>query len=224
MVKQEMLALLPLLAELSETERNQIAELLMKKQVTRGEAIILAKDSSRTLYFIVDGKVKVSVADSSGKEIILAVLERGEVFGEIALLTGEDRSADVSALEDCLLLQLSHADFAMNQSKLTGFMNALLVLLAHRLRTASLKIADLALLDVSQRLFKTLCALAERRVVSPNVAVFEIANRPTHQELASMIGTSREIITRALKALERDGYLRMTGKSIALEDIRVVSR
>lgn len=210
---QSDLKLIPILSELEEAELAAMAKVLRHLKAEKGEHLILYNDEGQSLTFVKSGRLKVSLVNDEGKEIILKLLNTGEFFGEIALLTGEKRTADVVALSACELFILSEADFRKHIENYTGLTHALLRALAFRLRAASAKIGDLALYDVYRRLARTLQELSEERDEAGALQNI-IDKRPTHQELATMVGTSREMITRALKTLEDEGYIVVNGKQI----------
>ncbi len=212
-LKRLAISKIPLLESLSEAEREQLLELLVLKEYNRGESIITSDQTGREILFIADGSVDVKRSSGEGKEVIISRLGEGSFIGEIALLTNASRSADVVAVEDCMVLVLAAQDFEALLDSAKAFARALLVDLARRVAAASTKISDLALLDVYSRVFRALRGLAgqdkntEAKVVSP---------RPTHKDLAAMVGTSREMVTRALAKLEADEIIVIEGEQVRL--------
>lgn len=204
---------IPLLAELEQDELTQLVEVIKERKAPKGSYIVYVDDESRNIMFIAQGEVKVSLVSDDGKEIVLAKLGQGDFFGEIALLTGEDRSANVIATEDCVLYVLQDDDFYRHVIKTGGLSLAMMRELAQRLASASSKIGDLALFDVYRRVARTLKSLAKEEE-RPDGNYLVIEKRPTHQELAAMVGTSREMVTRALKGLEEDNCIAIDGKRI----------
>lgn len=215
MASTEQLKQISILAPLEQDELESLAPLLGKREFKKKNHIITKDDDSKNLMFLLEGKAKVTISSIEGKEVILAYLSPGDFFGELALLTGEDRSADVVAMNSCSVLFLSEADFRKHSNKFQGLNLAIMKELALRLRTATAKIADLALYDVYQRSLSALKSLAEEKEVEGE-RILIIQDRPKHQELASMIGTSREMVTRALKSLEEDGLIEMDGKKVTI--------
>ncbi|MCB0354681.1 MAG: Crp/Fnr family transcriptional regulator [Bdellovibrionales bacterium] len=209
------LRLIDLFRELDDEELTALSAVLSEKKVKKNAPIIQASDSTDTIMFLLDGKVRVSLTGDDGREVVLTHIERGGYFGEIALLTGHDRSADVTALSDSTLFVLRRDDFYKHNESYTGFTLALLRELAIRLRETSIRVGDLALLDVYRRVAITLKRLGDE-VRQETRSVWVIDKRPTHQELAAMVGTSREMVTRALKSLEEDECIRVDGKKIEL--------
>jgi CRP/FNR family cyclic AMP-dependent transcriptional regulator len=213
MVTAEELKRIPLMEEVAAPELEALAAVLRERRAPKGSFIVCADDPGPSMMFIADGEVKINLLSRDGKEVVLANLGEGEFFGELALLTGEDRSANVVALTDCRLLVFNKEDFDKHLSTYTGFSRVLLRELAYRLRNASSKIGDLALYDVYRRVARTLKSIGES-FLRDGKEIFIVADRPTHQELAAMVGTSREMVTRALKGLEEDKCILIDGKKI----------
>ena len=205
----------PLFDSLGDDEINALAELAFSRKFDKGQLIILADESGDTLFIIRKGRVKVSLIHEDGREFILSMLGEGEVFGELALLDDQPRSANVSALEETDLLMLRRTDFLQLVQGIPQIAVALLEELASRLRRTDEQVGGLALLTVHNRVAKTILRLAADRGVK-SAAGIRIEERPTHQQLANMAGTTRETVTRALGQLEKDGYIICKGKEILI--------
>ena len=205
----------PLLTDLDDKELEQLSQRLRSRKATKGTYIMHEDDPGANLMFVSSGKVKISLVSDEGKEVVITHFGAGEFFGEIALLTGEPRSADVVAVESSVLYVLTQEDFNNHILENTGLSRALLQELAIRLKDSSEKIGDLVLFDVYRRVARTLKNIAEEKEVDGDT-IHVIAKRPTHQELAAMVGTSREMVTRALKGLEEDGCIAAEGKEIKI--------
>lgn len=218
MASPEMLKTVPLLNELPAEELGRLSQVLKEKHVPKGTYIFYADEPGTSMMFVIEGLVHVTLDSHDGKEVILAQLGEGDFFGEIALLTGEERSANVVAAVDCRLLLLSDTDFKQHLLANTGLALAMLKAMAFRLRAASEKIGDLALYDVYRRVARTLRSLGTPKE-KDGQRIYLIEERPTHQELAAMVGTSREMVTRALKGLEEDGCIIVDQRRIELKKI-----
>ena len=212
MLTEDRLKNINLIKELDREEQSRLLRVLKERRCPKGSYIVYAEDPGPSVMFILEGKVKINLVSDEGKEVVLANLEAGEFFGEIALLTGEDRSANVVAVNDCVLLVLGQEDFRNHILQNSGLALALMRELALRLRTASTKIGDLALYDVYERVYRTLKSLAKEAAGGKMI----IQDRPTHQELSAMVGTSREMVSRALKDLEEEGAIVIEGKRVEL--------
>lgn len=206
---------IPLLSSVDKSELEKLALVIHQREVKKNAYILHEDDPGRNLMFVAKGKVKISLVSNEGKEVVITHFDQGDFFGEIALLTGETRSTDVVAVESTTLYVLSEDDFNNHLKNNTGLSHALLKELALRLRASSGKIGDLVLYDVYRRVARTLKSIAKPSELNGE-KVHIIDKRPTHQELASMVGTSREMVTRALKGLEEDECIVADGKKIVI--------
>lgn len=210
-IKARAIGKIPLFNSLSSDEHRRLSDVVVLKEFAKGETIISSSHQGNDIHFIADGSVDVKRASGEGKEVIISRLGAGNFIGEIALLTGLQRTADVVAVEDCIMIVLGAEAFNDLLDRSPRFARALLVDLANRVAVASCRITDLALLDVYARVYRALRSLAVER--SPHVVVPE---RPTHRDLAAMVGTSREMVTRAISRLEEDGVIRVEGEEVII--------
>jgi len=211
----ELLRRVPFFSGLAEADIAQVSALVVSRSFPRDNLIVLAEDEGDTLFVIVEGQVKVSIISEDGREIILAILGKGEFFGEMSLLDGKPRSATVIAVENTELLALRRVDFLRLIERLPELAVKLLASLTARLRKADRKIESLALMDVSGRVASVLLQIGEEiGAETPKGTV--VRNRPTHQELANMAGTTRETVSRVLKRLEQQGYIAASGKDLVI--------
>jgi len=186
-----------------------------EKSVAKGAVILYQGEESSALYFIVEGKVKVSLTNEEGKEVILDTLENGDFFGEMSCLDSQYCSAMVSALTDVRMLYLGKEAFLAVITENPDMMISLLSEMSGRLRRANSMIGTLAFLDVAGRISRMLIELArEKGEPLKDGSVMIIP--PTHQEMASQIGSSREAVTKALKSLSENGLIIHNGKQIIL--------
>lgn len=208
---------------LGASELEALAELTFSRSFDKGQFIILAEEPGDSLFIIREGQVKVSLIHEDGKEFILSLLGSGEVFGELSLLDDRPRSANVTAMVKTELLMLRRTDFLNLVEQVPQIAVSLLEELASRLRRTDDQVEGLALLDVHHRVAKTLLRLAVDGGQKCPEGIL-IRRRPTHQELANMSGTTRETVTRALKQLQDEGYIRISGRQITiLEDDSVTA-
>lgn len=186
-----------------------------RRQWLKGSQIISEGDESNALYIILSGKVKIVLYGEEGKEIVLSIMKEGEVFGEMALFDGEPRSASVEALEDVECFIIHGNDFRkyVKNHPIVAF--NFLAHLSRRIREADKQIGGLALLDVCGRIAHTLLSVANR---GKNIKEKEwvTIERLTHEDIASMIGSSREVISRALKKMVQEGYIKVEKKTFIL--------
>ena len=205
----------PLFEELEGKDLDAIAKVAISRSYSKGSIIILAEEEGDTLFIISLGQVKVSIVSEDGREAILALLGEGAVFGELSLLDGKPRSANVVATEATNLYMVRRSDFLQLVYKVPQIAVGLLAELASRLRKTDRKIEGLALLDVTSRISETLLQLADEQGEEQKTGIM-LRNRPSHQQLANMAGTTRETVSRVLKRLESQGYITTRGRSIIM--------
>jgi CRP/FNR family cyclic AMP-dependent transcriptional regulator len=203
----------PLFAVLPESQLAVLTSLVSRKRIPRGTAIIAAGDVTDSLYVIIAGRLKVMISDDEGREVILSILGPNEFFGEMGLIDDHPRSASVVSIEPCELLALSKRDF--KKCLLDNFEMAMTVMrgLVKRLREADQKIGSLALMDVYGRVARLLLEMSEvvdgQKVVTKKLA---------KQDIAKMIGASREMVSRVMKDLQAAGSIEVRAGSIFLKD------
>ena len=201
-------------AGLDEAALAGLERLASRRSYAEGEVIVSEAEPGDALYVLARGKVKVVLYGESGREVILSIFkEPGDFFGEMSLLDGEPRSATVTAMEPSSLAILSRVDFQAHLARHPGVAVQVMTELCRRLRRADAVIGDLALLDVLGRLAARLrdLALAEGE---PEEEGRVLRQRPSQSEIAAMIGTSRETVSRALSELARRGDVVLTGKRL----------
>lgn len=194
---------LPLFSGLGETELEKIAGVAGRKRVERGAFVVRAGESTDSLYILLSGRAKVTNTDEEGREIILAWLGPGEFFGEMGLIDGSPRSANVVAAEVCELLLLSKDAFQRCLQENFQVAQKLMKILVLRLRDADRKIESLALLDVYGRVARLLLDMSE---VVDGLRI--IKKKISKQDMAKMIGASREMVSKVMRDLELNGYIR----------------
>ncbi len=204
-----------LFESLDQQELEALSDVTFTRTFSKDNVIILAEEEGDTLFILKKGKVKVSIVSEGGREVILSLLGPGSVFGELSLLDGKPRSANVVATEETDLLMLRRADFLQLIYKTPQIATALLAELATRMRKTDRQIEGLDLLDVTSRISDTLLQLATEQGAETADGV-TIESRPTHQELANMSGTTRETVSRVLKRLEGQGYINRNGRKITI--------
>jgi len=199
--------------ELPERDLEKIAKLGTRKVFSKGNVILMEDEIGSALFIIINGKVKVSRLDETGREVILSILGPGEVFGEMSLLDGLKRSATVSALTDTEVLIIYRDDFLNLLNKHPQIAISLLRELTQRLRKADMQIKSLSLKDAEGRIGCVLIMLADDlgKMYKGHVIVEGL---PTQQDLANMAGTSRETVSRILSKFEKNGLIKIEGKKL----------
>ncbi len=212
-VSTAVLRAVPLFSSVPDEQLRTLATVVTRKSLARGATVMVAGDQTDSLYIVLAGRLKVMMSDAEGKEVILSILGPGEFFGEMGLIDDSPRSASVVGIEPCELLSIAKRDF--NKCLAENFEMAMAVMrgLVRRLREADRKIGSLALLDVYGRVARLLLDMAE--TVDGQKMV---TKRLPKQDIAKMIGASREMVSRVMKDLQLGGYIEMRGSTIVLHD------
>jgi CRP/FNR family cyclic AMP-dependent transcriptional regulator len=197
-----MLKNIPLFADLDDAELEFLTRRAVTRQYPRNTIFMTEGDYSDSLYCILSGRAKVYLNDDEGKEVILNVQGPGEYFGELALLDSGPRSASVMALEKCRLLVISKADFEDFLANHAAAQKKIMLGMVKRLRALTENVRTLALLDVYGRVARVLLQLAR-----PVGDVLVIKEELRQQDIASRVGSSREMVSRVLKDLRTGGYI-----------------
>jgi CRP/FNR family cyclic AMP-dependent transcriptional regulator len=206
----------PLFNGLSSMDRQAICRIMVTKTFKPNEVIVHEDDEEgQTFFVIVSGRVHVAVITSEGKSAILATLKPGDFFGEMAILDGEPRSASVIASEDCTLLMLYRRMFLDILQRYPKIGIQMLVEMSKRLRKANRHINTLSLMSVYGRVADVLLGLAREQGQRVKGMVI-IPNRPTHQVIADMAGTSRETVSRIMSQLQKKHYILIDGKKMVI--------
>ena len=206
----------PLFAKLTPEEIAAIQSVMITREFAAGDVILHEDDNqTQTFFVIATGSVQVTVCTSEGKQTILATLRTGEFFGEMAILDGEPRSASVVAAQKCVLLMLYRRPFLEILQKYPKITIQMLIEMSRRLRHTNRQINTLSMMSVYGRVADVILQLArdngrkvERMIV--------IENRPTHQEIADMAGTSRETVSRIISQLQKKQYLSIDRKRMVI--------
>jgi CRP/FNR family cyclic AMP-dependent transcriptional regulator len=212
-VSTAVLKTVPLFTSLAEEQLRMLTTMVTRKSTPRSTTIMAGGDPTDSLYIVLSGRLKVMMSDSEGKEVILAILGPGEFFGEMGLIDDEPRSATVVTIEPCELLSIAKRDFKKYMAENFQMTEAVMRGLVRRLREADRKIGSLALLDVYGRVARLLLDMAEN-VDGEKV----VTKRLPKQDIAKMIGASREMVSRVMKDLQTGGYIEMRGSTIVLRD------
>ena len=186
-----------------------------KRKYPRGSTIIYAGEASDSIYYITKGSVTVLIEDDSGREIIIAYLNEGDFFGEMAMFGEGMRTAWVKAKTECEVAELGYAKFAeISQGGDSGMLYELASQLAERLGKTTQKVGDLAFLDVTGRVARTLLDLCKEPDAMTHPDGMQI--KITRQEIGRIVGCSREMVGRVLKTLEDQGLVSVKGKTMVV--------
>jgi len=192
----------PLFSMLTNDQAQSIADSVVKRRFRRGEIIVEQGRKSNALFILLNGRARVLTADSRGREVILAVLTAGDYVGEMSLIDNEPHSATVRAEVQTDMLILGRAEFGRCLPENSSLSYAILRGLVARLRAADRQIESLALLDVYGRVARTLLDMAEE-----DNGIRLIRNKVSRQDMAKIVGASREMVSRVMKDLEERGMI-----------------
>jgi CRP/FNR family transcriptional regulator, cyclic AMP receptor protein len=211
------LATAPLFAGLDEATAELLGSAMTTRSVDRGHVVFTEGDTGDRLFIVLDGKVKISRSATDGRENLLAVLGPGEMFGELSLFDPGARTATATAVTDSALASLDHDDLRPLLLAQPTVAVQLLAALAQRLRRTNEAMADLVFSDVPGRVAKALLDLAER-FGDPEQEGVRVRHDLTQEELAQLVGASRETVNKALSEFANRGWLRLEGRSVLLLD------
>lgn len=203
---------IPFLSEVPAGALDTLALRAKRNTFPKHSLLINEGDETTSLYILLSGKVRVYTSDDSGREITLQTLLPVSYFGELALFTNEPRSASVMTAEKSSCAVISRTDFKHWLIDHPEVAFRLIGDLAVSVKRLTDKVKQLALLNVYER---TILALQEMAIKEENVYV--IHNRPTQQELACLVGASREMINKIMKELTKGGYISIGNKTLTIE-------
>ena len=213
----------PLFAALDDEAAAALRASMGEQHLSRGDVLFTEGEPGDRLYVITEGKVKLGRASSDGRENLLAVLGPGEMFGELSLFDPGPRTATATAITETTLIHLGNEDL---QPWLTGrpeVATKLLASLARRLRRTNEALADLVFSDVPGRVAKALLDLAKRFGVQADNGI-HVTHDLTQEELAQLVGASRETVNKALADFAQRGWLRHEARAVVLLDVERLTR
>jgi len=205
--RREILARVPVFANLGERELDELAQVAHTRRLRPREELFHKGDEGSQVYVIVRGRLRVGTTSADGDDVLFGIMNPGEVFGELALLAGGQRTGTVTAIDECELLCLERRDFLSFLRR--GHPDVaihLLEALAERLRRISEFVEDTVFLNLPARLAKKLLGLAEAYGEQGERGV-RIDLKLSQQELATMVGTTRESVNKQMRAWEDEGVV-----------------
>jgi len=204
-------------SDLAEKELEVLQKMCKPRKYLKNSMIILEEEYGDLVFVVETGTIKITRVNDEGKEVILALLGPGEIFGELAILDGEARSANALAQENCQLWAINKEDFLEILKNHFSVSYNLMCELAKRLRKSDQQIEALSLSDAEHRIGVSLLNLAEDMGVIRKGKV-TIQNLPFQQDIANMAGTSRETVSRVLKILENKSMISKEGHTLIIPD------
>jgi len=200
-------------SELEPSDASLLTEHTHTRTYPANSILINEGDDTDSLYVILEGEVKAYASDENGKEVILNILGPGEYFGELSLVDDEPRSASVMTLKPTKAMIISKQNFKHCLSENSELAFNLIRNLTKQVRGLTDSVKNLALMDVYGRVARTLLDMAHD-IDGKQV----IEQKLTHQDIANMVGASREMVSRILKDLSRGGYITTDKKSITINE------
>ena len=197
---------IPLFFSLSDEELHEISDIIVIKRFKKHEIILYEEDTNDYMYVILNGKVKVIQITEDGKEILLAMHESGEFFGEMSLIDGKTSPATVIVTEDSTIAIISRKDFYLLINTQKKVSKNLMLILCSRLRESWEKIQLLNLKNASQRI-KILFLMLSDKYGKKTAEGVTLNIKLTHQEIADMTGMARETVTRVIDRWQKDGEI-----------------
>src|SRR4051794_37662995 len=213
------LANVPLFAALDDDAAQVLSTALTTREVPRGHIVFSEGDAGDRLFVVLEGKVKISRTASDGRETLLGVLGPGEMFGELSLFDPGPRTATASALTDARLLGLGHDDLTPWLTGRPEVALSLLQALAQRLRRTNEAMADLVFSDVPGRVGKALLDLASRFGQPQPDGSILVTHDLTQEELAQLVGASRETVNKALADFQNRGWISLEPRNVTVLDV-----
>jgi CRP/FNR family transcriptional regulator, cyclic AMP receptor protein len=213
----------PLFAGIETDAALALLSTMSVQTLPRGEVVFREGDPGDCLYVIGTGKVKLGRRSSDGRENLLSVLGPGEMFGELSLFDPGPRTATTTVVADATLYALSHPELIGWLEKYPAVAKHLLGALARRLRRTNETLADLVFSDVPGRVAKALLDLS-RRFGEPTDDGLRVAHDLTQEELAQLVGASRETVNKSLADFAARGWVRREGRAVVLLDIERLER
>ena len=199
----DLLRRVPLFSLLTVAQAEVISGAVIKRRFKRGEALVEQGQKSNALFILLTGRARVVTSDSRGREVILATLAQGDYLGEMSIIDNQPHSATVRAEVQTDVLMLGRAEFARCLTENASMSLVVMRGLVKRLRHADRKIESLALLDVYGRVAHALLDFAAPDAHGQRV----IKEKISRQDLAKMVGASREMVSRVMKDLEERGFI-----------------
>jgi CRP/FNR family transcriptional regulator, cyclic AMP receptor protein len=202
---------------LNADERSILVSRARLRKFNGGETIFLMGGPGDSMMAVLDGTVRISVPSPDGKEIVLAIIQNGEFFGEIALLDGKERSADATAISACSLAILDRRDVLYFLDHHPNAWPRFVDVLCERLRRTTVQIAEVALLEIPVRLAKAILRIAGADG-DPATDHFKTDLQLSQRELGNIIGATRESVNKCFREWQRDGIIHIDGVVIRIVD------
>ena len=224
MDRRELIAGVPLFQSLTDSDRDALSRSFVRHAFDRGEMIFRQGDHGVHLYLVESGRVKITTLAPDGREAFVAIMGPGQVFGELSLFEGQQRTADARAMEPSVLHALAHNDFRPYVGAHPEVAWALLTVLARIVRRQDQAIQDMVFLDVGGRVARRLLDLADEHGEPAGDNAIRVSVPITQEELAQMVGASRESVNKALGSFMDRGWVTLEGRHYIISDAESLRR
>jgi CRP/FNR family transcriptional regulator, cyclic AMP receptor protein len=211
-----------LFARLSDEEIDTILAHAEVCKYATGAQIVVKGDPGNSMMAVLHGRVSISAPSPDGRQVVLSILHDGDVFGEIALLDGKERTADVNALTDCEILIVPRRSFWPLLERQPDICIDLMLVLCERLRQTNQQVEDLAFLDLGSRIAKALLHLAEESG-SGEMQANPVALQISQRELGELVGGSRERVNKHLQVWKQSGIVTVEKGAIVILDMAALA-
>ena len=208
----------PLFTALDDAQAASLRASMDSVKISKGGILFKEGDEGEHVYVIVDGKLKLGTSSGDGRENLLSILGPGEMFGELSLFDPGPRTSTATAVTDAKLLSLSHEKLIPWLKGNPEVSLHLLARLAQRLRRTNEAVGDLVFSDVPGRVAKALMDLGARFGKQSDEGLF-VNHDLTQEELAQLVGASRETVNKALADFAGRGWLKLDGRAVLITDV-----
>jgi CRP/FNR family transcriptional regulator, cyclic AMP receptor protein len=216
MTPADLLADVDLFGDLTPEERQQLADASTTEELRRGDVLFHEDDDADTLYVVIEGRIAIAKRSIDGRESVVALMEAGDLFGEMSLFEPLGRSAEARALEPSQVLAIGYAPIRQVYERRPELLWGVVELLAGRVRTMDVALADSVFLDVTGRTAKRLVEMAS--------GADEFTLPVTQEELAAMVGASRERVNKAIASFVRLGWIEQSERRYRITDREQLER
>lgn len=214
----EILKKAPVFSDLSNEDLEKISGVTIEKNLRKGTIIFMEGDKGEAFYFIKSGKVKVYKTTSDGRELIFAILSEGDVFAEVTLFNDVNYPAGTEVLEDACVGIIRNEDLENLIRNNSEIALHIIKVFSKKLFSSQQKVKELALGDTFTRTAQTIIKLAQSSGVRTDEGI-ELNLNISRQELANLIGTARETVSRALSQFKKEGSINIDRKKVIIKDM-----
>ena len=208
---------------ISPSEMQEMEKITRMEEVKKRQPLYLPGDPSSNVYLLKKGRVKIANTASSGKEVTFDILDPGEIFGELDVLEDAPRSTSAETLDDALICVIPRKDFDQYLAMHPTVMFKLTKLIGLRLKKIQSRVEDLVFRDVPARLAHLLVELSKTEGVAEKQGI-RLKVKLTHQEMANLIGCSRETVSSTLGQFRDEGLIQLDGRTMTILDLKGLSR